>query len=994
LPGQVHKVDPEKTITFEVAGATAAYSLDSLLAEASAVNGIVTVIGISPGTTHVVVVAPSGVQTFEFLVTTPPPYYPPGWVTPVGFSDTMQSGYYEGRYYSSPAQIQNQFDFLKTHEGDWTHFHLVETNLLGPLDQGLPRVALSSASYEMATPQRDITLLDKFVDESQLTINGSIVRGFHMTDGNWFVHAGYTSVVAFDGLFLPLQPELVVGGGYRYPITENTSITSSFYHVDIRASDLLGHSGNVGDLRYKYKPRETFWLTADLGIGNGIAAAGKLHLVTAQDTVLGLIRYMPEPFASLGTNNLRGLHTDFSWSRRVTKNFEADLTFYNNNLVLPGLKENTISSAINLRYQLNRHWALTGGASASSFQTKVPLSPAIQNLTIPAGLDFQSRHFGASGQYQYSVTPGNDSGARQFRASLQSGWGNFKLNAYAERDTNAPTLNFIFGAVTGLEQLLDQQGIRATTIQQVDQLLSSDAYLIAAGYLKGASINLVPVRTQLGGSANWSTQGVHKKELSYSFLYNDNQSLQGSSINVTQALAYTQSVTRIDTISLSCSVVALKNPGVSQQFTPLCFTAWRHQFHSVPYFIIPERHGTISGSIFRDDQSVGKPEPGMKPISEVEVMLDDRRRALTRSDGTYRFPNVPRGKHKIEARYHSLDPFFFTTPSDAEVDENGTVDFGIGYTLSGLMGQVLNDSSRGIGGVTVRLQSRGIKWSAVTKPDGGFFVGSLVAGDYEVEVDADSLPAGYSAAALADAQQVTVGATSPGKATFSARAFRSISGRVLQYDRKASKYVPVDGVPVVLRERRLTVVTDTMGRYLFRDLAEGSYTLLAQKQTRTVHLGEQPVDLINVDFQAGVPEDAPKVPEPAPAKFPEAIIVLPVTPPHPPPAIDSFNAISVEQHNIRGRQLTTAGHYREAIVELTEAIRLAPRFALAFNARGFALILLRDWPGALKDLNEAIALNPAYGNAYQLRAIARKATGDVSGAAADLKRLQELALRK
>jgi len=274
----------------------------------------------------------------------------------------------------------------------------------------------------------------------------------------------------------------------------------------------------------------------------------------------------------------------------------------------------------------------------------MPISPAIRNLTVPAGIDFNSLHFGASGQYQYSVTPGNDSGAKQFRTAITAGWGAFKVNAFAERDTNAPTLNFVFGQVTGLEQVLDQQGIRATTIQQVDQLLSSDAYLIAAGYLKGATINLVPERTQLGGSLDWLTNGVHKRDLNFSVLYNDNQLLAGSSINLTETLTYTQSVTRSDNLSLSCSIVAVKTPGVAQRLTRLCFAGWRHQFHSVPYFIIPERRGTISGKIFRDDQSVGSLEPGMKPISEVEVMLDGRRRALTHNDGTYQFLNVPRGK--------------------------------------------------------------------------------------------------------------------------------------------------------------------------------------------------------------------------------------------------------------------------------------------------------------------------------------------------------------
>ena len=239
---------------------------------------------------------------------------------------------------------------------------------------------------------------------------------------------------------------------------------------------------------------------------------------------------------------------------------------------------------------------------------------------------------------------------------------------------------------------------------------------------------------------------------------------------------------------------------------------------------------------------------------------------------------------------------------------------------------------------------------------------------------------------------MTVGATSPGKATFRAQAFRSISGRVLVYDTKVSKYVPVNGIPVKLRERSLTTVTDPLGRYLFRDLAEGTYTLLVQDQAHTVRLRDQPVDLANVDFQTGIVDREPPMPE-APAVKPPAPIQA--APEQSVVTIDTFDRrAAAEQHNIIGRQLTKAGQYRQAIAELTEAIRLVPHFALALNARAFALILLREFTGALKDLNEAILLNPAYGNAYQLRSIARKATGDGPGAAADLKRSQQLALRK
>jgi tetratricopeptide (TPR) repeat protein len=102
-------------------------------------------------------------------------------------------------------------------------------------------------------------------------------------------------------------------------------------------------------------------------------------------------------------------------------------------------------------------------------------------------------------------------------------------------------------------------------------------------------------------------------------------------------------------------------------------------------------------------------------------------------------------------------------------------------------------------------------------------------------------------------------------------------------------------------------------------------------------------------------------------------------------------APTAQQDNIRGRELTKAGRYREAIVELSEALRIAPDFTLALNARGFAWLLLHEWARAIQDENRAILLNPRYDNAYRIRAAARKSIGDVLGAAADLRKARQAA---
>jgi tetratricopeptide (TPR) repeat protein len=208
----------------------------------------------------------------------------------------------------------------------------------------------------------------------------------------------------------------------------------------------------------------------------------------------------------------------------------------------------------------------------------------------------------------------------------------------------------------------------------------------------------------------------------------------------------------------------------------------------------------------------------------------------------------------------------------------------------------------------------------------------------------------------------------------------------------------------MLREPGLAAITDLLGRYLFRDLAAGAYTLSVRNEpqtpSQTVRLGSQPIDLTNVDFQL-VRTGASEAPAPMATPVPVAIPALSPLPiqPLPPPALlaaalpDAATPATAELHNARGRELTAAGRYREAIVELTEALRMAPNLALAWNARGFVRLLLHEWARAIENENQAILLNPSYANAYRIRAAARRSAGDAAGAAADQKRAQGLRSR-
>ena len=103
----------------------------------------------------------------------------------------------------------------------------------------------------------------------------------------------------------------------------------------------------------------------------------------------------------------------------------------------------------------------------------------------------------------------------------------------------------------------------------------------------------------------------------------------------------------------------------------------------------------------------------------------------------------------------------------------------------------------------------------------------------------------------------------------------------------------------------------------------------------------------------------------------------------PPKAAVATKPASAEAHHLRGRQLTTAGKYAEAIQELSAAIQMKPELAPAYNARGYAYILTQQYAKAIADLDVAIRINSTYVNAFQNRGWAKKNAGDAIGAKQD-----------
>jgi len=267
-------VSYQKSINLPVAGATAAYSLDPYIVEASANNGIVTIAGKGPGTTNIVVVTPAGVQTLAITVPVPPPVVPPGFESPE-HQNPAEVGIYELRYNSDPNQITNSLELKRQQGQSFTRMQVVNANLFSS-NSSQSAVGFPFLAYEIGRPNTDITFIDKAVTNSPLTLDNYLVRGFHLRQGPWEFHGGFTSIATFQGLFLTTDREYTAGISRMFRINAANSLEANAYYFQNPDSQAqVARNGGVGSLVYRLKLTDKGIFLAELGVSHGLGFAAR-----------------------------------------------------------------------------------------------------------------------------------------------------------------------------------------------------------------------------------------------------------------------------------------------------------------------------------------------------------------------------------------------------------------------------------------------------------------------------------------------------------------------------------------------------------------------------------------------------------------------------------------------------------------------------------------------------------------------------------------------
>ncbi|MGH9371866.1 MAG: carboxypeptidase regulatory-like domain-containing protein, partial [Vicinamibacterales bacterium] len=513
-----------------------------------------------------------------------------------------------------------------------------------------------------------------------------------------------------------------------------------------------------------------------------------------------------------------------------------------------GFDQTSRVASLDMQRRLTPHWAIHGGSGISVFENGSQAASRISNMTLPLGVSFSASRVGAGADYQFSRETARDLGGQLFRVNLNGSARGFRLSGFAERQTQVPTARQILTEIPWLQPMLDRLGLAANTPQQLADLLRTNAELSAYGYANSIQIDVTPVRTRLGATVGWSGSGARRPQFSMSTFFNRDGSVNRTSAAAVHSMSYSQRLDGATEVYLTWSALC-RDRFVSSACQPVMFASLRRALTSGPRFLAP-RGGHIDGVVFKDDKALGIYSSELPPLAGVEVILDNVHHTRTDDAGRFRFDDVSYGSHLVEARYTSDQPTFFTTPSPAEVETGASVHFGVARSRSSLRGVVLVDAGTGINGVLLHVVSGDRRTTARTADDGTFVVEGLAPGDYDVAIDAGSVPAGYPVDSLA-AQRVRVEKAEPGRARFVLRPYRSIAGRARMLDRNSGQYVALAGATVELRPLGRKSVTDAQGQYAFRNVPAGHYTIVAKQggreNTAAVSIPEGPAIVRDVD---------------------------------------------------------------------------------------------------------------------------------------------------
>jgi cell division septation protein DedD len=799
-----------ETQSIDLAGVTAAYAIDATILDASAGNGRLLLVARAAGRTKVMVIGAHGEHAYDVIVTRPP-----GMAerTAAAAAARAESGVAELRYSSASREVQASVTAARETKTRRTEASLRAVHQGAEPRGDRARTSIASASYRIFTRRREVTLFDRDVDHSPLTLAATPVRGVHYLDDRWRLHAGYTAYAAYRSFLIPVERQLVAGGGYVFRTGARSTVMPSLFAIR--------GEGTVASLLYSYEEADRLNVRGELGYSGDVGAAGELAFDGESDRVRAVFRYRPDAFAAAGTAP-RGLFGDASWTRTYDGRGSA---LSASATVTHVARSRVAGAAAEVDHRLGDVLSLTGGASWAALD-------GARAITIPAGIRADFARFGFGALYRYARSRTNG-GGHGLRLSARASLGSFYASAYADRQQNAPTLELIFAERPDLAIALADLGITATSAADVARALREHAELAELGFLEGVTVELSPERTQFGLEAAWLSPGASRQQLRLRVLHSAIESVAARTKTTLATLSYSRRLTESADVFASWSYW---RSGSRRQ--PFAEAGIRQRLDGFPSF---GGDGTISGSVFVDEDLDGTSD-GVGVAAVVE--LDGTKTQRTNPDGTFAFTGVSRGSHRVVARVPDRPEAYFTTPSRVEASSGDRLAFGVAMTPARLLGSIVNDAGDGLPGVRVLL-ARGSQRITATTGSGGELTAVTPPGEWQVSILTDSVPPGYALAGT-EPRAVMLDRERPASFAVTLRAHRTITGRA------------APNAEVTVTPPARTVRADEQGRFSIRSLGPGTVTLVSGGVEQSVDVPRGPATIRVELAAAATPRRTPR----------------------------------------------------------------------------------------------------------------------------------------
>jgi hypothetical protein len=835
-------------------GVNAAYSMDTNIVQAEAVPGGVQLTANSPGATTVVLVTASGVQTFGVTVPQPLRERSNGAGGFVFEGQTVEFGQYEFRYNNSPNQVTNLQNVTQVVGNRQIHVQVMNDDIFPA--SGESPVGFPILSYEISTPGKRLTLMDRMMDNSPLTMSGTMLRGIHLERGPWEYHAGITSVTQFQDFLLPSNRYEVAGVSRRFKLNDHSSLEGNFYYFNTDKSvNTNATPGAIGTLYYQFRRGQDLHARAEIGIGHGVAFAGKLEKDGAKQHAHADFSYQSPQIASLSINQIQGRKANVSWQDRFSKHLQTQFFGSDTDVNLPTEKQLIDTATLNQTFWMTPHIGLVGGATASRFVSTRPVAPTVRGAGFLAGPQLLWKHAGGSFGFQKLQNGGGTPSSTNYQVTAETSVTHANISGYFNVQTETPVFATVQSTQPSLQPVLQRESETALGPAAMAQFMRQTAVLTTQGYMQTLAVEMAAKRAQYGGTIDWTNRKAGHLTLNCLFNTSSGGATSGSATTggtsssasapetrlVSGGVVWTRRFGTRNLVNAGFSIFRSTSGGQST-IEPVEQFSLQHQLNSVPRWMVPGRRGSIAGHVFIDADFAQSFKPGAAALANVLVFLDGRRSTHTDKSGYYIFKGVPWGVHRVEADYRDTRPFYMTSGSPKTVSTGASADFGVSYAKGRIFGKFTNDAGTGLH-VEIEIDGAGLHRQESTSGDGILQIGGLPDGTYTVHPMTASLPPGYSVADLAD-QTIQVTAQQAGRFHFTVVAQRSISGHVRQFDAATGTSTPLDNIEVSLAPLQHATHTDAAGRYLFRQLAAGTYTVTVNYQgkpyTQTVLLTPEP----------------------------------------------------------------------------------------------------------------------------------------------------------